>query len=30
MFGLDYTAECPSCSTIADEFEGIAVHLAMT
>jgi predicted dithiol-disulfide oxidoreductase (DUF899 family) len=28
MFGPDYTAGCPSCSNIADGFEGIAVHLA--
>ncbi|HEY6257028.1 MAG TPA: DUF899 domain-containing protein [Xanthobacteraceae bacterium] len=28
MFGPDYTAGCPSCSSIADGFEGIAVHLA--
>jgi len=28
MFGPDYTAGCPSCSTIADGFEGFAVHLA--
>jgi predicted dithiol-disulfide oxidoreductase (DUF899 family) len=28
MFGPDYTAGCPSCSTIADGFNGIAVHLA--
>jgi predicted dithiol-disulfide oxidoreductase (DUF899 family) len=28
MFGPDYTAGCPSCSTIADGFSGIAVHLA--
>jgi predicted dithiol-disulfide oxidoreductase (DUF899 family) len=28
MFGPDYTAGCPSCSTIADGFDGIAVHLA--
>src|SRR5215218_176758 len=28
MFGLDYTAGCPSCSSIADGFNGIAVHLA--
>jgi predicted dithiol-disulfide oxidoreductase (DUF899 family) len=28
MFGPDYTAGCPSCSAIADGFEGIAVHLA--
>jgi predicted dithiol-disulfide oxidoreductase (DUF899 family) len=28
MFGPDYTAGCPTCSTIADGFEGIAVHLA--
>lgn len=28
MFGPDYTAGCPSCSTIADGFAGIAVHLA--
>jgi len=28
MFGPDYTAGCPSCSTIADGFAGIVVHLA--
>jgi len=28
MFGADYTAGCPSCSSIADGFDGIAVHLA--
>ncbi|HEY4366151.1 MAG TPA: thioredoxin family protein [Steroidobacteraceae bacterium] len=28
MFGTDYTAGCPSCSAIADGFNGIAVHLA--
>jgi predicted dithiol-disulfide oxidoreductase (DUF899 family) len=28
MFGPDYTAGCPSCSTIADGFNGIFVHLA--
>jgi predicted dithiol-disulfide oxidoreductase (DUF899 family) len=28
MFGPDYTAGCPSCSVIADGFNGIAVHLA--
>lgn len=28
MFGPDYKAGCPSCSTIADGFNGIAVHLA--
>src|SRR5262249_28130789 len=28
MFGEDYTAGCPSCSAIADGFNGIAVHLA--
>src|SRR5262245_1118666 len=28
MFGPDYTAACPSCSAIADGFNGIAVHLA--
>jgi predicted dithiol-disulfide oxidoreductase (DUF899 family) len=28
MFGPDYTAGCPSCSAIADGFEGCAVHLA--
>ncbi len=27
MFGSDYTAGCPSCSSIADGFNGIAVHL---
>jgi predicted dithiol-disulfide oxidoreductase (DUF899 family) len=28
MFGPDFTAACPSCSAIADGFNGIAVHLA--
>jgi predicted dithiol-disulfide oxidoreductase (DUF899 family) len=28
MFGPDYKAGCPSCSGIADGFNGIAVHLA--
>ena len=28
MFGPDYTAGCPSCSTIADGFDGFVVHLA--
>jgi predicted dithiol-disulfide oxidoreductase (DUF899 family) len=28
MFGSDYTAGCPSCSMIADGFNGFAVHLA--
>ena len=28
MFGPDYTAGCPSCSNIADGFDGFAVHLA--
>lgn len=28
MFGPDYTAGCPSCSEIADGFNGIATHLA--
>src|SRR4029079_12900613 len=28
MFGLDYKAGCPSCSAIADGFNGSAVHLA--
>jgi predicted dithiol-disulfide oxidoreductase (DUF899 family) len=28
MFGPDYTAGCPSCSAIADGFNGIATHLA--
>jgi predicted dithiol-disulfide oxidoreductase (DUF899 family) len=27
MFGPDYTAGCPSCSAIADGFDGIVVHL---
>ena len=27
MFGPDYNAGCPSCSSIADGFNGIAVHL---
>src|SRR5215813_10975587 len=28
MFGPDFGAGCPSCSSIADGFNGIAVHLA--
>jgi len=28
MFGPDYAAGCPSCSSIADGFNGIAMHLA--
>src|SRR3954464_9328469 len=28
MFGPEYTAGCPSCSAIADGFNGPAVHLA--
>jgi predicted dithiol-disulfide oxidoreductase (DUF899 family) len=28
MFGPDYTAGCPSCSMIADGFNGFALHLA--
>jgi predicted dithiol-disulfide oxidoreductase (DUF899 family) len=28
MFGPDYAAGCPSCSMIADGFNGFAVHLA--
>ncbi|HEV2621026.1 MAG TPA: DUF899 domain-containing protein [Frateuria sp.] len=28
MFGPDYGAGCPSCSSIADGFDGFAVHLA--
>jgi predicted dithiol-disulfide oxidoreductase (DUF899 family) len=27
MFGPDYAAGCPSCSSIADGFNGIAIHL---
>jgi predicted dithiol-disulfide oxidoreductase (DUF899 family) len=27
MFGPDYTAGCPSCSAIADGFDGMVVHL---
>jgi predicted dithiol-disulfide oxidoreductase (DUF899 family) len=27
MFGPDYTAGCPSCSAIADGFNGLVVHL---
>src|ERR1700686_1005603 len=26
MFGPDYTAGCPSCSSIADGFNGFVVH----
>src|SRR5882724_12467388 len=28
MFGADYKAGCPSCSAIADGFDGSVVHLA--
>jgi len=28
MFGVDYKAGCPSCSAIADGFDGIVTHLA--
>lgn len=28
MFGPDFTAGCPSCSNIADGFDGFAIHLA--
>ena len=28
MFGPDYSAGCPSCSAIADGFNGFAIHLA--
>ena len=28
MFGANYTAGCPSCSAIADGFNGFAIHLA--
>src|SRR5512142_1246353 len=28
MFGPEYAAGCPSCSAIADGFDGFAVHLA--
>ncbi|MBV9672944.1 MAG: DUF899 domain-containing protein, partial [Verrucomicrobia bacterium] len=28
MFGPDFTAGCPSCSAIADGFQGCVVHLA--
>ncbi len=28
MFGPDYTAGCPSCSSIADGFDGVVIHLA--
>jgi predicted dithiol-disulfide oxidoreductase (DUF899 family) len=28
MFGPEYEAGCPSCSSIADTFDGVAVHLA--
>jgi predicted dithiol-disulfide oxidoreductase (DUF899 family) len=28
MFGPDYAAGCPSCSSIADGFNGVATHLA--
>ncbi|MFW8644857.1 DUF899 domain-containing protein [Rhizobium beringeri] len=30
MFGPDYTAGCPSCSSIADGFNGFFVHLRTT
>src|SRR6266481_5393691 len=29
MFGPEYTAGCPSCSAIADGFDGSVVHLAI-
>ena len=29
MFGPDYTAGCPSCSVIADGFEGFAVDVSL-
>jgi predicted dithiol-disulfide oxidoreductase (DUF899 family) len=28
MFGPEYTAGCPSCSAIADSFDGFVIHLA--
>jgi predicted dithiol-disulfide oxidoreductase (DUF899 family) len=28
MFGPDYAAGCPSCSALADGFDGFAIHLA--
>jgi predicted dithiol-disulfide oxidoreductase (DUF899 family) len=28
MFGPDYTAGCPACSSIVDSFDGFVVHLA--
>src|SRR5207344_3478270 len=28
MFGPDYSAACPSCSAIADGFNGFQIHLA--
>jgi predicted dithiol-disulfide oxidoreductase (DUF899 family) len=28
MFGPDYKAGCPSCSSIADQFDGTMIHLA--
>ncbi len=28
MFGPDYTAGCPSCSSLADSFNGVYTHLA--
>ncbi len=28
MFGADFTAGCPSCSSVADGFNGLAIHLA--
>jgi predicted dithiol-disulfide oxidoreductase (DUF899 family) len=28
MFGPDYKAGCPSCSAVADGFDGFAIHLA--
>jgi hypothetical protein len=30
MFGPDYTAACPSCSAIADGFNGYVIHLAVS
>jgi predicted dithiol-disulfide oxidoreductase (DUF899 family) len=30
MFGPDFKAGCPNCSAIADGFNGIITHLAIT
>ena len=30
MFGPDFKAGCPTCSSIADGFNGVTVHLAQS